>query len=135
MIEQPGLFDEAEAVGPVNLAVIQAAVDNGYHVRTDPRTNLPFKDHCDEEFREEALWMGHRPGTEFDVEGFGNFAVLARWGEHKDEAECGTVIKDLNTTNEYMITYTYSSWDVPDDYKVVLAESYTFTETRWRKKR
>lgn len=134
MTEQPGLFDEQEAVGPINTAVLRALIEADYTNSPDPRTNLPFKSGVIDEFMDQVIYGGHRPGDEVEVKNLGKFVFLAQWGEENHGSKNGFVIKDLNTLNEYLFTYEYNSWD-SDEFEVVLAESYTFSETRWRKKR
>lgn len=133
--DQPGLFDEVEAQGPVTAEVLRALIGHGHKGRrTDPRNALPFPEGIRDEFMDQVVYWGRGAGDEVEIEGLGKFVFLHTWGEHRDGAEMGFVLKDLNTTHEYLFTSTYSSWDV-EDWEVDRAESYTFTETRWKKVR
>lgn len=98
------------------------AVKNG----VDPRTGVE-DDNFHDDLREAVLW-----GYEPEHTPIGTFEEVAEWSGG-DQHPMGKVVRHVESNQFLLMTGIYSSWDGSDYDKIVVAEPYTFTETRYRK--
>lgn len=121
-VEQPSLFEEkpAELTGEQIIRAIQ----EGFN----PWTGVE-----DEEMRD-GLNDDFYYGWKESSTPIGTFVEIADWNGGDGHA-MGRVVLHKESGRYFLATGTYSSWDGSEYDKLVEAEPYEFTETRYREKK
>jgi hypothetical protein len=121
-IENVPLFDLVTPETVTGQQLI-AAVKDGIDPRTGKQGDYGFHD----EVRDSVLY-GWGSWSETPI---GTFELIDEWSGG-DGQPMGRVVRHLETDTYILFEGTYSSWDGSEYDTAVVAEPYTFTETRYR---